>query len=131
MRLFWDRGYEGARFDELTAVTGISSSNLYNAFGSKDQSYQKTTEFMRENLQAGCMISVSDTPCAPGQAQLRDLPADTDVEGLAVFLSSPARGMAAQVRNGASREKLQEIGRICMQTWPLARKSGQSTAPEA
>ncbi|WP_308720773.1 TetR/AcrR family transcriptional regulator [Komagataeibacter xylinus] len=102
------------------------------------------TEFTREDLPAGCMISVSGTQCAPGQARLRDLmarqralsetamadrlhqgvadgdlPADTDVEALAAFFASLARGMAVQARDGASRDKLLEIGRIGMQAWPV------------
>jgi AcrR family transcriptional regulator len=101
------------------------------------------TEFTRADLPAGCMILVSGTQCAPGQTRLRDLmarqralseaamaerlrrgaangdlPADTDVEGLAAFYSSLARGMAVQARDGASRETLQEIARIGMQAWP-------------
>jgi AcrR family transcriptional regulator len=100
-------------------------------------------EFTRADLPAGCMISVSGTQAAPGQARLRDLmatqralseaamverlrkgvvagdlSADTDVEGFAAFFSALSRGMAVQARDGASREKLLEIGRIGMQAWP-------------
>ncbi|WP_342629487.1 TetR/AcrR family transcriptional regulator [Nguyenibacter vanlangensis] len=177
MRLFWDRGYEGARFDDLIAAMGISPSSFYNAFGSKERLYQEAIdayleaagtwflrilhenadtrtafeklmlaaamEFTREDLPAGCMISVSGTQGGPEQARLRDLmarqralseaalverlrkgiadadlPAHTDAEGLAAFFSALFRGMAVQARDGASREKLLEIGRIGMLAWP-------------
>jgi len=41
MRVFWDRGYEGATFDELIAVMGLSPSSFYNAFGSKEALYRE------------------------------------------------------------------------------------------
>lgn len=36
IRLFWDKGYEGAHLRELVAVTGISRFSLYQEFGSKN-----------------------------------------------------------------------------------------------
>ena len=44
MQLFWERGFEGASFDELIAVMGISPSSFYNSFGSKERLYQEATE---------------------------------------------------------------------------------------
>lgn len=35
MEAFWSHGYEGASVDDLTRVTGLNRSSLYNAFGGK------------------------------------------------------------------------------------------------
>jgi hypothetical protein len=49
-----------------------------------------------------------------------DVSRNTDVDALAAYYSALARGLAVQARDGASREKLLEIGRIGMRSWPTS-----------
>jgi AcrR family transcriptional regulator len=102
-------------------------------------------EFTRGDHPPGCMISLAGTHCAPGMTSIRDmmaehrafsesamaermrkgvtngdLPEDTDCDMLAAYYSAVARGLAVQARDGASREKLAEIGRLAMRAWPAS-----------
>ena len=100
-------------------------------------------EFTRGDHPLGCMISLAGTHCSPGMKNIRDmmaehrafsevamaermrrgvangdLPKVTDCDMLAAYYSAVARGLAVQARDGASREKLSEIGRLAMRAWP-------------
>src|SRR6201996_926924 len=103
-------------------------------------------EFTRGDHPLGCMISLAGTHCSPGMQNIRDMMAehrafsegamadrirkgvvrgdleeDTDCEMLAAYYSAVARGLAVQARDGASRQKLSEIGRLAMRAWPAAK----------
>lgn len=111
-------------------------------------------EFTRGDHPPGCMISLAGTHCSPGMSNIRDMMAehrafsegalaerirkgvtrgdvseDTDCDMLAAYYSAVARGLAVQARDGASREKLSEIGRLAMRAWPAATKREQARTP--
>jgi len=48
MRIFWEKGYEGASLDDLTEAMGINRSSLYATFGDKEALFQKAIERYRE-----------------------------------------------------------------------------------
>ena len=48
MRVFWEKGYEGASLDDLTGAMGINRSSLYATFGDKEALFQKAVERYRE-----------------------------------------------------------------------------------
>jgi AcrR family transcriptional regulator len=102
-------------------------------------------EFTRGDHPLGCMISLAGTHCSPGMKNIRDMMAEhrafseiamaermrkgvangdmpkaTDCDMLAAYYSAVARGLAVQARDGASRQKLSEIGRLAMRAWPEA-----------
>jgi AcrR family transcriptional regulator len=103
-------------------------------------------EFTRGDHPLGCMISLAGTHCPPGMSNIRDMMAehrafsegamaarirkgvadghvaeDTDCDMLAAYYSAVARGLAVQARDGASRDKLAQIGRLAMTAWPTGK----------
>ena len=113
-------------------------------------------EFTRTDRPAGCMISLAGTHVAPALACVRDMmvdhralsevalaerlrngilagdiPPDTDVTALAAFFGTLLRGLAVQARDGASQQRLREIGRIAMRVWPEEVKMRPKRANDA
>jgi AcrR family transcriptional regulator len=123
------------------AILNDPSSDTKTAFA---RLFEATAEeFTRGDHPLGCMISLAGTHCSPGMSNIRDMmaehrafsesamaerirkgvaasdmPSRTDCDMLAAYYSAVARGLAVQARDGASRKKLSEIGRLAMRAWP-------------
>ena len=129
---------KAAFFEEILAGT----ANTRHAF---ETLIDHTADAFTEGggMPAGCMVSLAGTHAAPACDPIREMmiaqralserlmterlqagidrgevPAGTDAASLAAFFSTVFRGMAVQARDGASREKLVEIGRLAMRAWP-------------
>jgi AcrR family transcriptional regulator len=140
------RWFFGILNDETTD-TRTAFSRLFDAMAE---------EFTRGDHPAGCMISLACIHTGPALKNIRemmvehrafsegamaerirrgiaegDMPDDTGVDVLAAYCSAVARGFAAQARDGASRERIAEIGRLAMRAWPSDPAPGQLKAAAA
>jgi AcrR family transcriptional regulator len=52
LRVFWEKGYEGASLHDLLAAMGLTKSSLYKAFGSKESLFRK----VRQKYQAEYLV---------------------------------------------------------------------------
>ncbi|MBB5800895.1 AcrR family transcriptional regulator [Saccharothrix ecbatanensis] len=68
LRVFWQRGYEGAALSDLTAAMGINRPSLYAAFGNKESLFRKAIERYTDQ-QATHMRDALLQPTARGVAE--------------------------------------------------------------
>lgn len=106
----------------------------------------------REDAPSGCMVVLSATNCSAANTSVRDflaehrrlnadnlaarlergvndgqLPADTDIRGMAAFYHAVTQGMAVQSRDGASRADLEALADRAMAAWDAV--AGCGTGP--
>ena len=44
MRVFWEKGYDGATLSDLTSAMGINRSSMYTIFGDKEALFRKAID---------------------------------------------------------------------------------------
>lgn len=117
MRLFWERGYEGASVADLTAAMGINSPSLYAAFGSKEALFREAAAMYDATQGEPMARALTEAPTARAavEAILRanaELCADPANPGGCMIVLAAATGAPA---HAAVRESLAENRRASEQ----------------
>jgi predicted nucleic acid-binding protein/AcrR family transcriptional regulator len=101
LRVFWQRGYEGASMGELTEAMGITKPSLYACFGNKEALFHKALDlYEREKLCYTRTALEADTARGVAERLLRGAVAthcgDRDPQGCLGVISSVACGTEAE-----------------------------------
>lgn len=59
LSVFWQKGYEGSSFENLTEATGVARPGLYSAFGNKEALFRKALD-LYESKHMGFMADAMD-----------------------------------------------------------------------
>lgn len=70
MRVFWEKGYEGASLDDLTAAMGVQRPSLYHCFGNKETLFRRAFRRYEQNRLGFILKAVR---AADVQTVVRDL----------------------------------------------------------
>ena len=68
LRIFWEKGYDGASLTDLTEAMGITRPSLYAAFGNKEALFKQALD-LYENEKLAYVRTALDAPTARGVAQ--------------------------------------------------------------
>jgi len=68
LRVFWEKGYEGASLTDLTEAMGITRPSLYAAFGNKEALFKRALD-LYETEKLAYVGRALDAPTARGVAQ--------------------------------------------------------------
>ncbi|MQW54892.1 TetR/AcrR family transcriptional regulator [Sinorhizobium meliloti] len=64
MKVFWEKGYEGAPLTALTAAMGINAPSLYAAFGCKEALYLEAMELYAQTVGTEIWAALEIAPTA-------------------------------------------------------------------
>src|SRR5262245_59506289 len=109
MRVFWQKGYEGASLTDLTGAMGINRSSMYAAFGDKEALFQKALKRYTQGPM-GWVESAIQKPTA-GES-IKAL-----LEGSVAFLSDPTHPRCCFSVQGLATGDESEPVRLSMIDW--------------
>jgi AcrR family transcriptional regulator len=84
LRVFWEKGYEGASLTDLTDAMGITRPSLYAAFGNKEALFKRALD-LYETEKLAYVRAALEAPSARGVAQRM-------LEGTIENITSECRG---------------------------------------
>ena len=127
MRVFWEKGYEGATLTDLTDAMRINRSSMWAAFGNKEELFKKAFERYIDTYQGYIREALREAH-DPGSHRIvaaghRGLPGDTRQSERLPFGAWSAGGRRRGRPDQAVADSAQE-------GWTIARKKAIRTGKE-
>jgi len=116
MRVFWQKGYEGASLSDLTEAMGINRSSMYAVFGDKEALFIRALAHYDEG-------PLAHVPRALKQPTAKAFVTEL-LQSAALFLSDPSHPPCCLSLQGLATADDCEPVRTAMNTW---RKAGEQT----
>ena len=86
MQVFWEKGYEAAQLNDLTAAVGITPPSFYAAFGSKEAAFREAVDLYVATAGSGALRALEEG--ATARASIRAML----VASIDTALSAPQSG---------------------------------------
>ena len=117
LRVFWEKGYEGASLPDLTTAMGINRPSLYAAFGNKEELFRKALDLYADRACAYVSEALSaPTAHAVARAFLHGVAARQASDGpkgcLMVQGALSCSDAAVAIRNELAARRLATEGRL-------------------
>jgi len=132
LRVFWEKGYEGASLSDLTEAMGITRPSLYAAFGNKEDLFKRALD-LYESEKLAYVRSALDAPTARAVAQrmlegtIRNI--TSDCPGcLGVITSVSCRSPDSPIRQ-VMKERTKSVGDAVVARMQRAIDEGDFTIP--
>jgi len=132
LRVFWEKGYEGASLSDLTEAMGITRPSLYAAFGNKEDLFKRALD-LYESEKLAYVRTALDAPTARAVAQrmlegtIRNI--TSDCPGcLGVITSVSCRSPDSPIRQ-VMKERTKSVGDAVVARMQRAIDEGDFTIP--
>jgi AcrR family transcriptional regulator len=129
LRVFWQRGYEGASMTELTAEMGITKPSLYAAFGNKEALFKKALD-LYEREKMAYMVPALEEPTSRRMAErlltgaLHMQTSSCDPKGCLGVISTMACGQEAESVREFVIERQQKTRQLMIDRLQRAKDEG-------
>ena len=134
MLVFWEKGYEATSIHDLEQAMGLSRTSIYNAFGCKQQLFNRILACYKESVMAELIMKMDSAPTIrQGIGRLLngalDMHFDKDNPGGCLVVQSVVEsGQHDIVSQDSPMQTLQDMKTLLQQRLSKGKKTGELPA---
>jgi TetR/AcrR family transcriptional repressor of nem operon len=134
MLVFWEKGYEGTSIHDLEQAMGLTRTSIYNAFGCKQQLFNRILTCYKESVMAELIMQMDSAPTIrEGISRLLNGALDNHFDednpgGCLVVKSVIESNQHDIVSQGSPMQTLQDMKTLLQQRLSRGKKTGELPA---